>query len=170
MPWARRRDGSIAIVEEPLRSRVYTSRFWAMPFARGIAGLVEMLHLGMRALAWSANVQAEAENVVIGKGAMRATMAAATAFGLLLFVGLPLLAAGLIHHGGRSVGFVIVEGVARAVILIGYLALIAQVPSVRRVFEITGVQVTRSSADLKSGQVKLQLKISGALYGLADRS
>jgi uncharacterized protein YqhQ len=137
---ARRRDGSIVVQQEPLRSRVYTSRVWKLPLFRGVAGLVEMLHLGMRALSWSANVQMEAEEIQLGRGAMRATMAVSAAFGLVLFVGLPLLAAGLIHHGQRSVGFVVIEGIARAVIIIGYLVLIGMTPSVRRVFEYHGAE------------------------------
>jgi uncharacterized protein YqhQ len=137
---ARRRDGTIVTVSEPLKSRVYTSRLWALPFFRGIAGLIEMLHLGMRALTWSANVQAEADDITLSPTVMRASMAVSVVLGLLLFVGAPLGLAGLIHHGDRSVGFVIIEGVARAAVLLGYLALIAQVPSVRRVFEYHGAE------------------------------
>jgi uncharacterized protein YqhQ len=137
---ARRRDGSIVSVSEPLTSRVYTSRLWALPFFRGIAGLIEMLHLGMRALTWSANVQAEADDIQLSPTVMRATMAVSVVLGLLLFVAAPLGLAGLIHHGDRSVGFVIIEGVARAAVLLGYLALIAQVRSVRRVFEYHGAE------------------------------
>ncbi|HVS44291.1 MAG TPA: DUF1385 domain-containing protein [Candidatus Dormibacteraeota bacterium] len=137
---ARRRDGRIVSVSEPLKSRVYTSRLWALPFFRGVAGLIEMLHLGMRALTWSANVQAEADDIQLSPTVMRASMAVSVLVGLVLFVGLPLGLAGLIHHGPRSVGFVVVEGIARAGVLLGYLALIAQVPSVRRVFEYHGAE------------------------------
>ena len=137
---ARRKDGSIVVVEEPLTSRVYTSAVWKQPLLRGIAGLVEMLHLGMRALTWSANVQMEAEEVQLSPRAMRVTMGVSIVFGLLLFVGLPLLAAGLLHRGPRGVGFVVVEGIARAAILLGYLVLIGMTPSVRRVFEYHGAE------------------------------
>jgi uncharacterized protein YqhQ len=137
---ARRKDGSIAVIEEPLRSRVYTSRIWALPLFRGVAGLIEMLHLGMRALRWSANVQVEAEDIQLSPAAMRVTMASSAVFGLVLFVGLPLLAAGAIHRGDRSTGFVVIEGVARAVILLGYLIAISLVPGVRRVFEYHGAE------------------------------
>jgi uncharacterized protein YqhQ len=99
-----------------------------------------MLHLGMRALTWSANVQAEADDIQLSPTVMRATMAVSVVLGLLLFVAAPLGLAGLIHHGDRSVGFVIIEGVARAAVLLGYLALIAQVRSVRRVFEYHGAE------------------------------
>jgi len=141
--WAcavRRRDGSITVVQEPLRSRVYTSRFWGLPLARGIAGLVEMLHLGTRALSWSANVQMADDDVQLSPRVMRASIASSVVLGLLLFVGLPLAAAGAIHRGGRSAGFALVEGIARAVILLGYLVLIALLPSIRRVFEYHGAE------------------------------
>jgi uncharacterized protein YqhQ len=137
---ARRKDGSIVVRQEPLTSRVYTSHVWKQPLLRGIAGLVEMLHLGMRALTWSANVQMEEEEIQLSKGAMRVTMGVSIVFGLLLFVGLPLLAAGLIHRGPRGVGFVVVEGIARAAILLGYLVLIGMTPSVKRVFEYHGAE------------------------------
>ena len=137
---ARRRDGSIVVQQEPLRSRVYTSRLWKLPLFRGVAGLVEMLHLGMRALTWSANVQMAAEDIQLSPRAMRVTMATSVVFGLLLFVGLPLGAAALIHRGPRSVGFVVIEGIARAVILLGYLLLIGSTRSVRRVFEYHGAE------------------------------
>jgi uncharacterized protein YqhQ len=137
---ARRKDGSIVVQQEQLRSAVYTGRLWKLPFFRGVAGLVEMLHLGMRALTWSANLQMEAEEIQLSKGAMRATVGVSIAFGLLLFIGLPLLAAALIHHGPRTVGFVVIEGIARAAILLGYLLLIGMAPNVRRVFEYHGAE------------------------------
>ena len=137
---ARKRDGSIVVKQEPLTSVVYTSRVWKMPLFRGVAGLVEMLHLGMRALTWSANVQMAAEDIQLSPRAMRVTMATSVVFGLLLFVGLPLGAAALIHRGPRSVGFVVIEGIARAVILLGYLLLIGSTRSVRRVFEYHGAE------------------------------
>jgi uncharacterized protein YqhQ len=137
---ARRKDGSIVVKQEPLTSKVYTSNLWRLPFFRGVQGLIEMLHLGMRALTWSANVQMEEEEVQLSKGAMRVTMGVSAIFGLLLFVGLPLGAAALIHRGDRSVGFVVIEGIARAVILLGYLVLIGSMRSVNRVFEYHGAE------------------------------
>src|SRR5258708_2820572 len=137
---ARRPDGSVVILEEPLRSRLYTSRVWKLPFLRGIAGLLEMLHLGMRAITWSANVQAAAEDIVISKRAMRISMAGSGVVALSLFVALPLVTAGVFHRGDRGLGFGIIEGVARAVVLLGYLALIAQVPPIKRLFQYHGAE------------------------------
>src|SRR5947209_13239865 len=54
---ARKPDGAIVVLSDALRSRVYTSSVWSRPFLRGVAGLIEMVHLGLRALQWSASVQ-----------------------------------------------------------------------------------------------------------------
>ena len=137
---ARRPDGEIVLVEEPLNSAIYTNRFWALPFARGVAGLVEMMHLGTRALRWSANLQAEALGVQISKKTMRVSMSIGVVIAIGLFFGLPLVTAGLLHHGDRGLGFGLVEGLARAVIVIGYLAVISTIPSIGRLFQYHGAE------------------------------
>jgi uncharacterized protein YqhQ len=138
---ARRPDGGITVLSERLRSRVYLGRRpWSLPFVRGAASLWEMLALGMRALQWSANVQL-GEDVELSPGAMRVTIGVSAVFGLGLFIGLPLLAASLIRRSApQSVGSVLIEGVARAIILLGYLFLIGRVKSVSRVFEYHGAE------------------------------
>jgi uncharacterized protein YqhQ len=137
---ARRLDGEIVLIEEPLNSAIYTSRFWALPFLRGIAGLVEMMHLGTRAIRWSANLQAEALGVQLSKRTMRISMAIGVVLALGLFFALPLGAAGLLHKGDRGVGFGLVEGLARGVIVVGYLSLISMVPSIARLFQYHGAE------------------------------
>ncbi|MGD0834825.1 MAG: DUF1385 domain-containing protein [Candidatus Dormibacteria bacterium] len=137
---ARRPDGSITVITERLRSRVYTNRLWALPFFRGVASLYEMLNLGMRALQWSANVQL-GEEAEMSAGTMRVTIAISVVFGLGLFIALPLGIASLLHHGApQSPLWVLVEGGARAAILLLYLLLIGQVRSVSRVFEYHGAE------------------------------
>ncbi len=137
---ARRPDGTIALLSEALRSRVATRRFWALPFVRGAASLWEMLGLGMRAMQWSAQIQL-GEEVELSAGVLRTTVAISFVFGLALFIGLPLLASSLLHRGGpQSVVSVLIEGVARAAILLVYLMLIGRVRGVRRVFEYHGAE------------------------------
>jgi uncharacterized protein YqhQ len=137
---ARRPDGTIALLSETLRSRVSRGRFWALPFVRGAASLWEMLGLGLRAMQWSAQIQL-GEEVELSPGALRATVGVSLVFGLALFIGLPLLVSSLLHRGApTSVGSVLVEGVARAAILLLYLFLIGRVRGVRRVFEYHGAE------------------------------
>jgi uncharacterized protein YqhQ len=137
---ARRPDGSITVTSEMLNSRVNTNPIWAKPFLRGVAGLYEMLALGMRALQWSANVQL-GEEAQLSANTLRGTVAVSMVFALVLFIGLPLLLAGALHRGAqRSVVGVLIEGAVRAFILLGYLALIGRLRSVRRLFEYHGAE------------------------------
>ena len=59
----RKPDGEIQVLRERLLSIIYTHPVWKLPLLRGLAGLWEQLHLGMKALMWSANIQAAAEQV-----------------------------------------------------------------------------------------------------------
>lgn len=137
---ARRPDGTIALLTETLRSRVSKGRFWALPFVRGAASLGEMLGLGLRAMQWSAQIQL-GEEAELSPVALRTTVAISLVLGLGLFIGLPLLASSLLDHGApQSVGAVLIEGLARAVILVLYLFLIGRVRGVRRVFEYHGAE------------------------------
>jgi uncharacterized protein YqhQ len=137
---ARRPDGSITISRDVLRSRLYTSKFWRLPFARGVAGLGEMLHLGMRAMQWSANVQL-GEEAEITATTMRVTIGFSLLFALVLVMGLPLLASSVLHHGNsHGVGVILIEGAARAIVLLGYLVILGTIRSVRRVFEYHGAE------------------------------
>src|SRR5476649_2412099 len=87
---ARKPNGDIVLCTDVLRSRVYTGSAWRRPFLRGVAGLYETIHLGMRALQWSALVQL-GQDAEIGDGALRGAMIASLVFALGLFIGLPLL-------------------------------------------------------------------------------
>jgi len=146
---ARRPDGSITVLSEPLRSRVYTSAVWRQPFLRGVAGLYEMLSLGMRALSWSANVQLGDESQ-LSRTTMRTTIAGSVVFGLLLFLGIPLLLARAVHGGQRTVGQILLEGLIRALVLLTYLFLIGRVGNVKRVFAYHGAEHKAINA-LESG-------------------
>ena len=138
---ARRPDGSITVRSEMLTSRVYTNPVWAKPFVRGVAGLYEMLGLGMRALQWSANVQL-GDEAQLTAGTLRATIAISMVFAVGLFIGLPLLLATVLNRGGtqRSALGVLFEGVLRAVILLGYLWVIGRNRNVGRMFEYHGAE------------------------------
>jgi len=137
---ARRPDGEITVFSDLLRSRVYTSRVWSLPFMRGVAGLYEMLNLGMRALRWSVRIQL-GEDADISEGAMRAAMGTALVFALLLFIGAPLGVGALLHKApSQSITNVLTAGGVRAVILILYLVVIGLLPNIRRLFQYHGAE------------------------------
>jgi uncharacterized protein YqhQ len=136
---ARRPDGGISMREEALRSRMYTSAFFRLPLVRGVVGLAEMMHLGTSAMIWSANVKARAENLEIGRGAIAATLAFSAVFSFALFFGLPLLAGGALQRHS-TLGFTIVEGGLRGLLVVGYMYAISFIPDVRRLFQYHGAE------------------------------
>ena len=109
----RKPDGEIQVLRERLLSVIYTHPIWKLPLLRGLAGLWEQLHLGMKALMWSANIQAAAEQVELSANAMRVTMGIAIVGALLFFLGVPLVAAGFLSRGHGNLFFGIVDGLVR---------------------------------------------------------
>jgi len=132
--------GEIRVDRGALTAPIYTSRFWKLPFLRGLALLAEQLHLGTRSLSWSAQVSAGAEDIRIGKREVAVSLAIALVGSVLLFFGLPLLGASLTVHRSGSFWFVPVEGVIRVALVLVYLSLIALIPDVRRVFQYHGAE------------------------------
>jgi uncharacterized protein YqhQ len=134
------RGQEIRIQRGELKSSLYTSRFWKLPFLRGLALLAEQMHLGMKSLTWSAGVNAGDQDVQIGRREIGISMAVALVFSLLLFIGLPLLGAGVAVRRSGSFWFVVVEGLIRVFLILGYLWLIAMLKDVRRVFQYHGAE------------------------------
>src|ERR1700674_156695 len=130
----------IVVDRGELKAAIYVNPVWKLPFVRGLALIGEQLHLGMKSLIWSANVNAGAQDVQIGKKEITGSVAFAAVFSLGLFLGLPLLLAGLAVHRSGSFQFVLVEGVIRVGLVLGYLSAIALLPDVRRVFQYHGAE------------------------------
>ena len=130
----------IVIDRGELKAPIYTNPVWKLPFIRGLALIGEQLHLGMKSLIWSANMNAGAHDVQIGKREITGSVAVAAVFALALFIGLPLLLASVAIHRSGSFAFVLVEGVIRVALVLGYLAAISLLPDVRRVFMYHGAE------------------------------
>src|SRR3989475_12289258 len=130
----------IAVDRGELKAAIYVNPIWKLPFVRGLALIGEQLHLGMKALMWSANMNAGGHGVQIGKKEIRTSVAVAGVFALMLFIGLPLVLASLAVHRSGSFGFVVVEGVIRVGLVLGYLSVIALLPDVRRLFQYHGAE------------------------------
>ncbi len=130
----------IVVDRGELKAAIYVNPMWKLPLLRGLALIGEQLHLGMKSLIWSANMNAGGNDVVIGKKEITGSVAFAAVFGLALFLGLPLLLAGLAVHRSGSFLFVVVEGVIRVGLVLGYLSAIALLPDVRRVFQYHGAE------------------------------
>ena len=134
------RTQEIVVDRGELTAPIYNQRVWKLPFLRGLALLVEQMHLGMKSLMWSANMNATGQDIEIGKREIALSMVAALLGSLLLFIGLPLLVGKLAVHRSDTVWFVLVEGVIRVLLVLGYLVAIGQLKDVRRVFQYHGAE------------------------------
>src|SRR3981081_2046152 len=123
-----------------LKAQIYVNPIWKLPFVRGLALIGEQLHLGMKSLIWSANMNATGKDIVIGKKEITGSVAFAGVFALVLVLGLPLLLACFAVHRSGSFQFVLVEGVIRVALVLGYLGAISLLPDVRRVFQYHGAE------------------------------
>jgi Predicted metal-dependent enzyme len=130
----------IVVDRGELKAAIYVNPMWKLPILRGLALIGEQLHLGMKSLIWSANMNAGGNEIVIGKREITGSMVFAGIFGLGLFFLLPLVLAGLAVHRSGSFLFVVVEGVIRVGLVLGYLSAIALLPDVRRVFQYHGAE------------------------------
>jgi uncharacterized protein YqhQ len=130
----------IVVDRGELKAPIYTNPIWKLPFVRGLALIGEQLHLGMKSLIWAANMNASGHNVEIGKKEITGSVAAAGVFALVLFIGLPLGLASLAVHRSGSFLFVLIEGLIRVALVLGYLAAISLLPDVRRVFMYHGAE------------------------------
>ncbi len=130
----------IVVDRGELKASIYVKPVWKLPFVRGLALLGEQLHLGMKSLIWSVNMNAGAQDVQIGKREITGSVMMAGVFALGLFIGLPLLLAGLAVHRSGSFSFVLVEGLIRVGLVLGYLMAIGLIPDVRRVFQYHGAE------------------------------
>jgi uncharacterized protein YqhQ len=121
-----------------------------LPFVRGAVVLWDTLILGTRALLFSANVslleepedgEEADEPATLGGPLLWLTMAASLAFAIGLFFMTPLLVSWVAERVVTSHFVVnIIEGLVRLALLVGYLALIAKMPDIRRVFAYHGAE------------------------------
>jgi hypothetical protein len=137
----RHPDGRIVYATERLDSGFHGTRWSRLPLLRGLVVLYETLVVGTKWLVRSANVQAEEDGVELGKGSIAIMLGITLTAGIGLFFLLPLFIASftagdvendLVQH--------FIEGLVRVALFLGYLALIAQMPDIRRVFQYHGAE------------------------------
>src|SRR6188768_4134085 len=146
--WAlavRKPNGEIAEVNRPVQSVMARHWFFRLPVIRGMIALGESLAIGFRALAISANYAAQEEGdegeveTELSRGALIFAFAIAIGFALMLFKVTPALITSWLPI--ETTGwFVVVEGLIRVTIFIGYLLVISLLPDLRRVFQYHGAE------------------------------
>lgn len=138
---ARRPDGTVTTTDAEVPT--WARRPKDVPVVRGAVALVETMQLGLRALRWSAGVERGEE---AGEPASNRSLALATAVTLIVFIAFfAVVPAAVAHALGGLVGdstwaFVLVEGVVRLALFLGYVVAIGRSPAIRRTFEYHGAE------------------------------
>jgi len=137
----RHPDGRIVWASESLHQGPHSWRGAKAPFVRGLIVLYETLVVGTRWLIRSANIQASGEGLELGKGTVALMLGLTLALGVGIFFLLPLFIASFTTANIQADWAQhVVEGLVRVGIFLGYLALIARAPDIRRVFQYHGAE------------------------------
>ncbi len=125
---------------------LYTGRLRRLPLVRGVVVLWETMALGMRALNYSSRIAFEEETDEEGQAEFPekvfiGTMAMALLFVIGIFFAGPILIANLLEaFDVHRFWIVLVEGIVRLVLFVGYIWLIGLVPDIKRVFQYHGAE------------------------------
>ena len=134
-------DRSILIESEDFGSN-RRARWIRIPFLRGPLVLWESLVIGIRALTFSANAQAEDESERIEGSTLTLTLLGSIAIGLFVFLlvpaGLAILLQNLFDITNLAAN--ILEGGIRLSLLIGYVWGIGRMPEIERVYGYHGAE------------------------------
>jgi uncharacterized protein YqhQ len=141
MAVACRNPEGVIIARRETLGNIYTGLLRHIPFVRGVIVLWETLALGMRALIWSSNVQLGEEEKEASSGALWGIAIGSLIIVAGIFFAGPLLLADLLEDLlGSHLAVIIVEGIIRLAIIVGYVGLIGLMPDVRRVYEYHGAE------------------------------
>lgn len=141
----RRPDGSLAIRETPYEPKL-ASKMAKIPFARGIATLVESLSLGWDAMKFSADQQmTEQERAESDGSEGKLAVLLSVVIALGLFVGSPQIIAtfvGRVFDLDATSGFWFhaLIGACKLLVLLAYLVFVGSMPDMKRVFQYHGAE------------------------------
>jgi uncharacterized protein YqhQ len=133
-------DQSVVVETEKL-SDIYQSRIAQMPFIRGLIILWDALGLGIRALVFSANIQAPEDEQIEGK-MLALTLIPSFLISLAIFMLLPMWVAYAAENylSWATWQSNLLEGFLRLGLLLTYLAAIRRLPDIRRVYGYHGAE------------------------------
>ena len=172
----RKPDGSVVMLEEAVGHSLLGRLQWLnKPFLRGTLALVDALTLGLKALAYAANVQAVAEaeqnkterdqgdkrsaKAALTEAAIGTTLVLSLAIGVGLFVILPTLLTQLAQGSlglTSAVGRNGLDGLIRILIFVTYIILISFMHNVRRVFQYHGAEHKAINTYETGGELTLE--------------
>jgi uncharacterized protein YqhQ len=141
--WAvavRRPAGDVYTESHPIDSLAKKHPLAAKPFVRGVMVLGQSLVIGTRAMVVAANQSMEEDDQLSSKQVGISLVVALVFFVLIFILGPTALFAWAGHHYGNSKWILVLEGVFRVGLLVGYLWLIGRFKEVRRVFQYHGAE------------------------------
>jgi len=134
-------DGGIRILTEPL-GNLYRGSIKKIPFVRGVIGLWDALGLGMKSLAFAAQV-VSGEEIKMDSKAMSGAVIISLTFAVGLFFLVPaFVGAGVEYFFGTSSGWIgnFAEGLIRLSLVIGYIWAIGFMPDIKRLYGYHGAE------------------------------
>lgn len=136
----RQPDGEISVDVRPVNSISDRYPILKKPFLRGVVSLVESLVMGMKALAYSAQVSGDEDEKLDSKE-MALTIAVSAGLAILLFIVIPTWSMRFLTGVAQDhMALNLAEGVLRMVIFLAYIAAISSMNDIQRVFQYHGAE------------------------------
>ncbi|MFC1566272.1 DUF1385 domain-containing protein [bacterium] len=151
----RKKDGTIITKLEPFKSITQKKKFLDKAFIRGIIALFETIVLGVKTLSFSADEymkdyeedeKKEVKPKKEGKINWELTLTIITsfAFGIALFVALPLFLANIIkgfwQQSSHYIVYNAIDGIMRLLVFLIYVVAISFLKDIQRVFQYHGAE------------------------------
>lgn len=136
----RQPDGEISVDVRPVNSISDRYPILKKPFLRGVVSLVESLVMGMKALAYSAQVSGDEDEKLDSKE-MALTIAVSAGLAILLFIVIPTWSMRFLTGITQDhMALNLAEGVLRIAIFLAYIAAISSMNDIQRVFQYHGAE------------------------------
>lgn len=132
--------GEISVDVRPVNSISDRYPILKKPFLRGVVSLVESLVMGMKALAYSAQVSGDEDEKLDSKE-MALTIAVSAGLAILLFIVIPTWSMRFLTGITQDhMALNLAEGVLRMAIFLAYIAAISSMNDIQRVFQYHGAE------------------------------
>ena len=151
----RKPDGEISVEYKDIVPFTQKNKFFALPVIRGFVSLIDSLREGIKALNYSAEFFEDDEEEPskfekwlqnklgdkFDNTITTITMIVSFLVAIALFVGMPTIAANFLKKViTNTILLNIIEGIIRVVILISYIAVIAKMDDINRVYQYHGAE------------------------------